>query len=165
MAKDKLTDVPGIGERLQDHPAFTIALRMRDAAIDPATPTISVVATHAHHQVLALDHLPDAPGLGALTVGLLDVMSEGHIRLGADGEPVVELRQLTDATDRARLVAGVVDTVRRLDHPAWASVFDEVFLDVSDHLEPWGSATAVAREIRRRVRAALDKVGLLKKCR
>ena len=29
---------------------------------------------------------------------------------------------------------------------------DEAYLDVSEHLEPWGSATAVAREIRRRVR-------------
>ncbi len=29
---------------------------------------------------------------------------------------------------------------------------DEAYLDVSDHLDPWGSATAVAREIRRRVR-------------
>jgi DNA polymerase-4 len=29
---------------------------------------------------------------------------------------------------------------------------DEAYLDVSDHLEPWGSATAVAREIRRRVK-------------
>lgn len=30
---------------------------------------------------------------------------------------------------------------------------DEAYLDVSDHLEPWGSATAVAEEVRRRVRA------------
>ena len=29
---------------------------------------------------------------------------------------------------------------------------DEAYLDVSDHLGPWGSATAIAREIRRRVR-------------
>ncbi len=29
---------------------------------------------------------------------------------------------------------------------------DEAYLDVSDHLAPWGSATGVAREIRRRVR-------------
>lgn len=28
---------------------------------------------------------------------------------------------------------------------------DEAYLDVSDHLEPWGNATAIAREIRRRV--------------
>lgn len=28
---------------------------------------------------------------------------------------------------------------------------DEAYLDVSHHLEPWGSATAIAREIRRRV--------------
>ncbi len=34
---------------------------------------------------------------------------------------------------------------------------DEAYLDVSDHLEPWGSATAVAREIRRRVK---DERGL-----
>ena len=30
---------------------------------------------------------------------------------------------------------------------------DEAYLDVTDRLEPWGSATAVAREIRRRVQA------------
>jgi DNA polymerase-4 len=30
---------------------------------------------------------------------------------------------------------------------------DEAYLDVTDHLEPWGSATAIAEEIRRRVRA------------
>jgi len=29
---------------------------------------------------------------------------------------------------------------------------DEAYLDVSEHLGPWGSATAIAREIRRRVR-------------
>jgi DNA polymerase IV len=29
---------------------------------------------------------------------------------------------------------------------------DEAYLDVSEHLRPWGSATAIAREIRRRVR-------------
>lgn len=29
---------------------------------------------------------------------------------------------------------------------------DEAYLDVSEHLEPWGSATAIAQEIRRRVR-------------
>lgn len=34
---------------------------------------------------------------------------------------------------------------------------DEAYLDVSDHLEPWGSATAVAEEVRRRVRG---EVGL-----
>ena len=33
---------------------------------------------------------------------------------------------------------------------------DEAYLDVSEHLEPWGSATAVAREIRRRVRDERD---------
>ncbi len=29
---------------------------------------------------------------------------------------------------------------------------DEAYLDVTDHLEPWGTATAIAKEVRRRVR-------------
>lgn len=33
---------------------------------------------------------------------------------------------------------------------------DEAYLEVGEHLGPWGSATAIAREIRRRVRAERD---------
>ncbi len=42
---------------------------------------------------------------------------------------------------------------RELTPLVQAVSIDEAYLDVTDHLEPWGSATAVAREIRRRVRA------------
>lgn len=41
---------------------------------------------------------------------------------------------------------------RELTPCVQAVSIDEAYLDVSDHLAPWGSATAVAREIRRRVR-------------
>lgn len=41
---------------------------------------------------------------------------------------------------------------RRFTPVVQPASLDEAYLDVSDHLEPWGSATAVAREIRRQVR-------------
>jgi choline dehydrogenase-like flavoprotein len=71
-------DTPGVGEGLQDHPAFTITLALRPEAIDPTVPTIAVAAVHDDHQVVALNHLPGSPDLGALTVGLLRVRSTGR---------------------------------------------------------------------------------------
>lgn len=41
---------------------------------------------------------------------------------------------------------------RELTPQVQAVSIDEAYLDVTDRLEPWGSATAVAQEIRRRVR-------------
>lgn len=41
---------------------------------------------------------------------------------------------------------------RQLTPVVQAVSIDEAYLDVGDHLGPWGSATAVAREVRRRVR-------------
>ena len=123
-------DTPGIGEGLQDHPAFTVTLRLVPGVVDPSTPTISVVATGGDHQVVALDHLPGTPGLGALTIGLLDVRSTGSVRLpDPDGPPLVELQQLTDATDRDRLCAAVLRTIELLGHRAWEGVFDEAYVD------------------------------------
>ena len=130
-------DTPGVGEGLQDHPAFTISLRLRPTSVDGSTrsdtvdgPMISVLASHDDHQILALDHLPAAPGLGALTVGLLRVRSRGRVSLpDRDGPPVIELQQLTDPLDRDRLCRAVERTLDLLRHPAWERVVDEVYLD------------------------------------
>ncbi|MEM7480694.1 MAG: DNA polymerase IV [Acidobacteriota bacterium] len=45
----------------------------------------------------------------------------------------------------------VFEILRQFTPLVQAVSIDEAFLDVTDHLEPWGSATAVAKEIRRRV--------------
>lgn len=123
-------DTVGVGAGLQDHPAFTITLGLRPDAVDPTAPTIAVAAVHESHQVLALNHLPGAEGLGALTVGLLRVRSRGSVTLpDPDGDPVVDLAQLTDPADVDRLTGAVLATLRTLDHPAWSPVVEGAFVD------------------------------------
>lgn len=48
----------------------------------------------------------------------------------------------------------VFEIFRRFTPIVQPASLDEAYLDVSDHLEPWGSATAIAREIRRQVQEA-----------
>ena len=125
-------DTPGVGEGLQDHPAFTITLALRPDVVDPTAPTIAVAAVHDDHQVLALNHLPGSPGLGALTVGLLRVRSTGRLTLpGSDGEPLVELAQLSDPADAAALCRAVDDTLERLGDPVWFTVAEDAFVDAA----------------------------------
>ncbi len=45
----------------------------------------------------------------------------------------------------------IFEIFRQLTPLVQPASLDEAYLDVSEHLEPWGSATAIAREIRRRV--------------
>lgn len=121
---------PGVGEGLQDHPAFTITLALRPIAVDPTAPTIAVAAFHDDHQVIALNHLPGSPDLGALTVGLLRVRSTGRLTLpDPDGEPLVELAQLDDPADAAALCRAVGNTLDRLSDPVWATVAAAAFVD------------------------------------
>lgn len=123
-------DVPGVGEGLQDHPAFTITLALRADVVDPTTPTIAVAAVHADHQVLALNHLPTRPELGALTVGLLRVRSTGRVTLpDPDGQPVIDLAQLSDPSDARALFDAVGRTLDLLGDPTWSAVADEAFID------------------------------------
>lgn len=125
-------DTPGVGEGLQDHPAFTITLALRPEAVDPTVPTIAVAAVHDDHQVLALNHLPGSPDLGALTVGLLRVRSTGRLTLpDHDGAPLVELAELCDPSDAAALCRAVGDTLDRLGDPVWATVADAAFVDAA----------------------------------
>ncbi len=45
----------------------------------------------------------------------------------------------------------IFEIFRRLTPIVQPASLDEAYLDVTDHLEPWGNATAIAHEIRRRV--------------
>lgn len=125
-------DTPGVGEGLQDHPAFTITLALRADAVDASVPTISVAAGHGDHQVLALDHLPGAPALGALSVGLTRVRSIGRLSLPSpDAEPLVELRQFTDPADAAALCRAVASTLDLLGRPAWRAIAEGAYIDAA----------------------------------
>lgn len=123
-------DTPGVGEGLQDHPAFTITLRLRADAVDAAAPTISVAADHADHQLVALNHLSGAPDLGALVVSIPIVRSRGRVSLpDPEGEPLVELGQFGDRRDLEDLGRAVERTLELFAHPAWEPVVAEIALD------------------------------------
>ncbi|MGB5880162.1 MAG: DNA polymerase IV, partial [Thermoanaerobaculia bacterium] len=49
----------------------------------------------------------------------------------------------------------IFDIFRRFTTVIQPVSIDEAYLDVSDHLEPWGSATGVAKEIKRQVKEEL----------
>ena len=122
-------DTPGVGEHLQDHPAFTVALDLRADAVDPTVPAISVAADHGDHQVLALDRLPTVASMGALVVGLLAVDSEGRVSIDDAGSPVVELGSLGDGRERAALARGVAGALSMLAGPAFERVVEHAFVD------------------------------------
>jgi hypothetical protein len=107
--------VPGLGEHLQDHPAFTLTLRPSrkvPGTFRDGVPTISVAADHGDHLLMVIEELPHDPQLAALVVTLTTPRSEGRVSIGRDGEPVVELGQLGDPHDRRRLTAGVPSGLR-----------------------------------------------------
>lgn len=120
--------VPGLGEHLQDHPAFTLTLSLVDGVADPTAPTISCAADHGGFQLLPVEHL-STPSYAAMMVGLTRVSSEGRVRLDRDGEPVVELGQLTDPRDRDGLVAGVRSAFDLLSAEPFAAVVERAFVD------------------------------------
>lgn len=139
-------DTAGVGADLQDHPAFTITLALLPDAVDPAGPTIAVGAWGAGHHVLALNHLPGRPDLGALVVGLHVVASTGRVTLpDPDGAPLVELGQFSDEEDLDRLAACVGEELAVLAHPIWRGVVDAAFAD--DRGTP---ITEIATDPRRR---------------
>jgi choline dehydrogenase-like flavoprotein len=135
-------DVPGIGEGVQDHPAFSIALRLESGAVDPTAPTITAVVDRPGRQITAMNHLPGTADFGALVPGLMTVTSTGRITLpDPAGPPLVELNALAEEADRAGLVAVVVEALELLDHPAMQAVVAEAFVD--DHGTP---AARLARD-------------------
>lgn len=123
-------DTPGIGDGLQDHPAFAIALRLNDSAVDAGAPTVSVVANHPDHQIVALNHVAGVPDLGALMVALTSPRSQGSVRLpDPAGPPVVELDQLADPRDLDVLAAAVRGVVEMLDREVWRTTVSAAYID------------------------------------
>lgn len=125
-------DTVGIGDGLKDHVAFPVAIELGErAAWDAAALPISVVArlssgeSPADLQVLPMDNLgPGVPNTGLVMVALMEVRSTGTVRLGSRplGDPVVDFNLLSDPVDERRLLAGVRQLERLLDHPALRSV-------------------------------------------
>lgn len=120
--------VPGLGEHLQDHPAFTLTISLVDGVADPTVPTISAAADHGSFQLVPVEHL-STPGYAALVVGLTEVHSEGRVTVAPDGTPRVELRQFADERDCDALTDGVRSAMSLLSTDPFVEVVDRVFAD------------------------------------
>ena len=122
-------DTPGIGEGIQDHPACTIALDL-EPGTDVSAPMVSVLIERNGSQILPLNHLYHAPGHGALLAGLLNVTSAGRVTLpDRNGPPLVELNQVSTASDVAGLTDVVMDALRVAQLEALESVIRRAYLD------------------------------------
>jgi choline dehydrogenase-like flavoprotein len=124
-------DTPGVGERLQDHPACTFTLELH-AGSDVDAPLISVVVDRPGSQIVPLNHIPDAPGYGALMAGLMRVTSTGRLTLpNPDGAPRIELNQLATRADRDGLVKVAREAIDLIGSPAVSEVVRRVLVDDS----------------------------------
>ena len=123
-------DTPGIGEGLQDHPAVAVTLELMPEAIDPTTPSIVAAIDRSGTQILAMNHLPDAPKYGSLVGALMTPTSVGRVTFDRDDEtPIVELNQLATETDVERITDVAVDIIELAAHPAVKVVAPRSFVD------------------------------------
>jgi choline dehydrogenase-like flavoprotein len=131
-------DTPGIGEGLQDHPAFAVTLELSPDAIDDSVPNIVVAIDRVGTQILAINHLPGAPHYGLLIGALMTPTSVGSVGLDpTTGSPIVELDQLSTESDVERLTDLALEVIALAAHPALAAVAPRALLD--DQGTPAGS--------------------------
>jgi choline dehydrogenase/5-(hydroxymethyl)furfural/furfural oxidase len=134
-------DTEGVGEGLQDHPSFPIAI----ARHQPADVTALPIATLARLpgaegaddlQVLPMEYVDTAmPGLALVMAAAMRVHGRGRVRLADDDastDPVVEFDLLADERD-ADTVQRAIDAVEHLlDHPAFRAMGDALPFDRSE---------------------------------
>jgi choline dehydrogenase-like flavoprotein len=125
-------DTPGIGDGLQDHPSAPMTLALRAGCAGGADALV-IGAIRQHHgiQFLPMNHVgPAAPGLGVLLVALMTPRAEaGTVRVGPDGEPLVDFALLADPGDLDALAVGVESAIDRLRSPAFDEIVETVFVD------------------------------------
>ncbi len=124
-------DTTGVGQHLQDHPAFSIPLLLDgDAAPgDTVAHDITVATTTSTHQIIALERTAADSPYGALVVGLVDTTSRGSIELDTDDRPVVSLNQLGTPDDVDRMTGAVLDAIDIAEHASLRAVATERFAD------------------------------------
>ncbi len=123
-------DTPGIGDGLHDQPAFAVSLELAPAAIDATAPTIAVAIERPGRRILAVNHVPNDPGLGVLLGGLTEATSTGRVSLpDLAGPPRVELNQLATDHDLNALTAVAMETIALLERPSVRAVVVRAYID------------------------------------
>jgi choline dehydrogenase-like flavoprotein len=121
--------VGGLGEHLQDHPAFVVTLEIDPSTADPDAFDITAAMTLEDRQVLGINRLDGRDDLGALMTALTRVTSRGSVTVDGDGRPVVEIGQLGTSGDVDRLAQAVAATLRLLEHPAMRRIVRSAAID------------------------------------
>ncbi len=131
-------DRPAVGRNLCDHAAFPIPLTLREPT-SPGSLVLGVLVRATHRvandiQVLPMDHVTGAPGLGLLLSAAMRVHSRGTVALASDDpadDPVVAFDMLSDERDEATLRAAIAVAERLLEHSVFRSVADPLPYDTS----------------------------------
>lgn len=142
-------DVAGVGDGLQDHPAASLLLELRDSGgeyggggeVDVerdrrASATglsTSTIIDADPIQILAMNHIGVHPGPGMLLVAnMRPVSASGTVRIASTDptvEPVVEFDLLSDPADVATLRSGVRLALDLLAQPAFEAIVERVVID------------------------------------
>ncbi len=134
-------DTPGVGEGLQDHPSFPIAIARRE----PADLGGLAIATLARLpgaegaddlQVLPIEHVdPALADLALVMAAAMRVHSRGRVTLRSNdplADPQVEFDLLSDERDVAAVQRAIDAAEQLLDHPACRAVGEVLPYDRSD---------------------------------
>lgn len=134
-------DVDGIGDGLQDHPSFPIALRFRDGvAARPGEPDVTALLRATFRdtndlQVLAMEQAdPSFPELAILMGAVMQVHSRGTVRLAPDpsADPLIDFAMLDDERDMEAMRAAVELTERLAHSDAFGRIVEVLPYDASD---------------------------------
>lgn len=130
LLRSGVTDIPGVGLGLQNHPGCALSLELTGGAPDAAVPDVTVTVERDERQVVVVERTPEVPSLGALLAGFLAPIGSGSVTLpDPEGPPSIELACDDADVDGLRVAAELAIGIAR--HPAVAAVTGAVYVD--DH--------------------------------
>lgn len=134
-------DTDGVGEGLQDHPSFPIAVQRRDPADVAGLPIATLARLPGAEgvddlQVLPMEYVDTGmPGLALLMAAAMRVHGRGRVALAAADptvDPVVEFDLLADERDVAAVQQAIDAAEHLLAHPAFRAMGDPLPYDRSE---------------------------------
>jgi choline dehydrogenase-like flavoprotein len=137
-------DTDGVGEGLQDHPSFPIAIARRDVADVTGLPIATLARLPGADgaddlQVLPMEYIDAAmPGVALVMGAAMRVHGRGRVTLADEAttdatiDPVVDFDLLADERDAATVQRAIDAVERLLDHPAFRAMGEALPFDRSD---------------------------------
>jgi choline dehydrogenase/5-(hydroxymethyl)furfural/furfural oxidase len=134
-------DIDGVGEGLQDHPSFPVAIARREVAEVTGLPIATLARLPGAEgvddlQVLPMEYVDAAmPGLALVMAAAMRVHGRGRVTLAGNdpaSDPVVDFDLLADDRDAATVQRAIDAAEQLLDHPAFRAMGEALPYDRSD---------------------------------